>query len=123
MKIVLPVAVAAVVLLEAFNLKMSERAGLVYAAVFVVIVSGTGAYEAWSKKRGVLGWIVNILASVFGCFVAVGVLGFGMEAATARVQWAMAPQIQDYVVAAVGMSFIVIVSWLPIKLIDLVRPH
>jgi len=41
----------------------------------------------------------------------------------ARVQWAMAPQIQNDVVAAVGMSFIVIVPWLPIKLIDLFRPH
>jgi hypothetical protein len=122
-KIILPVAVAAMVLLEALNLKTSERAGLVYAVVFVFIVLGTGAYEAWSRKRGVPGWIVNILASAFGCFLAVGVLGFGMEAAIARVQWAMAPSIQNYVVAAVGTSFIVIVSWLPIKLIDLFRPH
>ena len=57
MKIILPIAVAATVLLEAFNLKTSERAGLIYALVFVFIVSGTGAHEAWSKKRGVLGFI------------------------------------------------------------------
>ena len=63
MKIILPLAVAAMVLLEMFNLKTSQRAGLVYALVFVFIVLGTGAYEAWSRKRGVLGFIVNILAS------------------------------------------------------------
>ena len=40
MKIILPVAVAATVLLKAFNLKTSERAGLVYAVVLVFIVLG-----------------------------------------------------------------------------------
>lgn len=123
MKIILPVAAAAIVLLEAFNLKTSEGAGLAYAVVLFFIVLGTGAYEAWSKKRGVLGWIVNILAAAFGCFLAIGVLGFGMEAAISRAQWSLLPQILNYVVAAVGTSFIVLVSWLPIKLIDLFRPH
>lgn len=122
MKIILPVAAAAIVLLEAFNLKTSEGAGLVYAVVLFFIVLGTGAYEAWSKKRGVLGWIVNILAAAFGCFLAIGVLGFGIEAAISRAQWAL-PQILNYVVAAAGTSSIVLVSWLPIKIIDLFRPH
>jgi hypothetical protein len=36
---------------------------------------------------------------------------------------ALAPQILNYVVAAVGTSFIVFVTWLPIKLVDLFRPH
>lgn len=27
-------------------------------------------YEAWTKRRGVLGWIVNIVSSLFGTFVA-----------------------------------------------------
>ena len=109
-------------LLEAFKLEASERAELIYAIAFVFIVLGTGAYEAWCKRRGVLGWIINILASAFGCFLAVGVLGFGMEAVISRVQWAIAPQVLNYVVAAVGTSFIVFGSWLPIKIIDLFRP-
>jgi hypothetical protein len=122
-KIILPAAVAATVLLEVFNLKTSEGAGLLYAIVFGLIVVGVGAYEAWSKKRGVLGWTTNILASAFGCFLAVGALGFGMEAAISRFQSAIVPQILNYVVAAVGTSFVVFGSWLPIKIIDLFRPH
>ncbi len=33
-------------------------------------VPAVGIHEAWTKKRGVLGWIVNIVVSFLGAFVA-----------------------------------------------------
>lgn len=38
--------------------------------VFLLVALIVGLYEAWSKKRGVLGWIVSIIAAVVG-----GILG------------------------------------------------
>ena len=40
--------------------------GFAYIAAALVV----GIYEAWTKKRGVLGWIVNIVVSFVGVFVA-----------------------------------------------------
>jgi hypothetical protein len=46
--------------------------------VFLTMLA-VGLYEAWSNKRGALGWIVNIVASLIGGFVAVGLGGMVME--------------------------------------------
>src|SRR3954466_8647609 len=32
-------------------------------------VPAVGMHEAWTKKRGVLGWIVNIVVSLLGAFL------------------------------------------------------
>ena len=37
---------------------------------FLVAALAVGIHEAWTKKRGVLGWIVNIVVSFFGAFLA-----------------------------------------------------
>ncbi|MDI1265018.1 MAG: hypothetical protein PS018_17345 [bacterium] len=115
------IAVAAALLLEAFDLNMNAGAGPIYAAIFVFIAVSVGACEAWRSRRGVVGWIVSITASALGCFLAIGLLGFGMEAVIARVQWAIPPQILNYVVAAVGTGFIVSGAWLPVKIVGLLR--
>jgi hypothetical protein len=36
------------------------------ALTFLVAALAVGIHEAWSKKRGVLGWIVSIVASLAG---------------------------------------------------------
>ena len=40
--------------------------GFTYIAAALVV----GIHEAWTKKRGVLGWIVNIVVSFVGVFLA-----------------------------------------------------
>src|SRR5690606_26424284 len=40
------------------------------ALVFFAAVLAVAIHEAWSNKRGVLGWIVNIPVSFVGAFVA-----------------------------------------------------
>ncbi|MEI7805125.1 MAG: hypothetical protein WCI56_07335 [Hyphomicrobiales bacterium] len=37
---------------------------------FLAAALAVGIHEAWTKKRGVLGWIVNIVVSLVGAFVA-----------------------------------------------------
>ena len=38
-------------------------------AVFVAALA-VAVHEAWTKRRGVLGWIINIISSFLGTFVA-----------------------------------------------------
>ena len=37
---------------------------------FLVAALAVGIHEAWTKKRGVLGWIVNIVVSFVGALLA-----------------------------------------------------
>ena len=37
---------------------------------YIAAALAVGVHEAWTKKRGVLGWIVNILVSFVGVLVA-----------------------------------------------------
>lgn len=123
MKIVLLVSITAMLVLEVVSRKFGASLFAIYALVLCLIVLAVGAYEAWSKKRGVLGWIANIVASAFGAFLAIPVLVFGMKIVVPRIESAIAPQILDYAVAAVGTSVLVILSWLPIRIVDLFRRH
>jgi hypothetical protein len=42
---------------------------------FLAAALAVGVHEAWTKKRGVLGWIVNIVVSFVGAFVAAPIGG------------------------------------------------
>jgi hypothetical protein len=45
-------------------------AGLVIAAATFAAALAIAVHEAWTKKRGVLGWTVNIVVSFLGAFFA-----------------------------------------------------
>ena len=49
----------------------SMTIGFAYLAAALAL----GMHEAWTQKRGVLGWIVNILVSLVGAFVAAPIGG------------------------------------------------
>lgn len=42
---------------------------------FIAAALAVGIHEAWTKRRGVLGWIVNIVVSCVGAFVAAPIVG------------------------------------------------
>ena len=44
----------------------------------LVAAPAVGIHEAWTKKRGVLGWIVNIVVSFVGAFLAAPLGGMVM---------------------------------------------
>lgn len=60
-------AVLTVMLLAAM-----EKALLVMLALFGV-VAAIGLYEAWSKKRGIVGWIVSVVTAIVGAVATMSV--------------------------------------------------
>lgn len=71
MKYILPIAVMGVLLLQwtgAIPLDSVGGAMVIAMAVFAGALA-VAVHEAWTRKRGLLGWIVNILASLVGAFL------------------------------------------------------
>src|SRR4029078_3018540 len=65
-------AVIGILLLQATGAIPRSSVGgpMTIALAFLVAAVALGIHEAWTRKRGVLGWIVSILVSLFGAFLA-----------------------------------------------------
>ncbi len=72
MKYIAPIAVIAIILLQLSGAvpKSSVGGPMTLALVFLGAALAVGIHEAWTNKRGVLGWIVNIPVSLVGAFLA-----------------------------------------------------
>ena len=72
MKYIVPIAVIGILLLQwTCSIPRSSVGGPMTIALAVFIAAlAVAIHEAWTKKRGVLGWIVNIVVSFVGAFVA-----------------------------------------------------
>ena len=79
MKIITLLAVMATLLLSVAMPNSSVGGPLTIMLILFLVMLAVGIHEAWLKKRGALGWIVNIVVSVIGGFVAVGFAGMAME--------------------------------------------
>lgn len=81
MRIIALIAVVGIVLLELGGAIPDSSVGgpLTLMLVFLLAMLAVGLYEAWSQGRGVLGWIVSVVASVVGGFLAVSMGGSVME--------------------------------------------
>ena len=81
MKYIAPIAVIAIVLLQLSGAVPNASVGgpLTLALVFFAAALAVGVHEAWSNKRGVLGWIVNIPVSLVGGFLGAEVGNLIME--------------------------------------------
>ena len=71
MKYIVPIAVIGVLLLQASGAIPQSSVGgaLTIALAFLLAALAVGIHEAWTKKRGVLGWIVNIVVSLVGALL------------------------------------------------------
>jgi hypothetical protein len=78
MKYIAPIAVIGILLLQWIGaIPLASVGGsLTIGLAYIVAALAVGIYEAWTKKRGVLGWIVNIAVSFAGVFVAAQLGGF-----------------------------------------------
>lgn len=80
MKYIAPVAVIAILLLQFSGAVPNSSVGgpLTLAVVFLGATLAVGINEAWSNRRGVLGWIVSIVVALIGGFLAaeIGNLAF-----------------------------------------------
>ena len=72
MKYIAPIAVIAIVLLQFSGAVPQSSVGgpIALAVVFLGAAVAVGIHEAWTKKRGVLGWIVSIVVALVGAFLA-----------------------------------------------------
>ena len=77
MKYIALIAVLGILLLQASGAIPIDSVGGSLTIGLALLVAGlaVGIHEAWTKRRGVLGWIVNVVVSVFGMFVAATVAG------------------------------------------------
>jgi hypothetical protein len=82
MPYILLLAVAGVLLLHGSGaIPLSSVGGpMVIALAVFVATFAVAIFEAWTKRRGVLGWIVNIVSSFVATFVAAQLGGLLMVA-------------------------------------------
>lgn len=72
MKYIVPVAVAGIILLQMSGAVPKSSVGGPMTIAFAIFLAALAVafHEAWTMRRGVLGWIANILAVIIGTFVA-----------------------------------------------------
>ena len=72
MKYIAPIAVIGILLLQwTGSIPLASVGGsLTIGLAYIVAALAVGIHEAWTQKRGVFGWIVNIVVSFVGVFVA-----------------------------------------------------
>jgi hypothetical protein len=125
LKIITLLAVMAMLLVDLFGSKSSVGGPITDLLVVFIVMLAVGIYEAWSRKRGALGWIVNIVAAVIGGFVAVSLAGMAMETILTQIRFqgrlATSHHPMRYI-AEVGMAiFTVLGSWLTLQIVNRFR--
>lgn len=127
MWIIMLITVAGVLLLDLTGAIPQSSVGgpmtIFFAAVLAMLAYGI--YEAWSNKRGVLGWIVSIVGSFFGGIVA-GLVG-------AEIMDLVLPHLHldgplatsqhplRYILPAVMMLFMLSGSWVALRIVNRFR--
>lgn len=88
---------------------------MVIALAFFAAALAVAIYEAWTKRRGVLGWIVNIVSSFVGTFVAAQIGGLIMVMILSPFMSASSLATSGGAVMAVSlvgtMAIVVLGSW------------
>jgi hypothetical protein len=118
-------AVAAMLLVEIFGSKASVGGSMSFMLVFVLVVLAVAIYEAWSNKRGAIGWMVNLFASVLGGLVAVALIAMAMDATLPYLHLegslASSQNPLKYVLVAAIAIVMVLGSWMPLWAVNRFR--
>ena len=110
-------AVIGILLLQATGAIPPSSVGgpLTIALAFLVAAVAVGIHEAWMKRRGVLGWIVNIVVSFFGAFLAAqiggGIVGIVFSLANPGTSLAAAGGPVMYAALAIVTVAVLLGSW------------
>jgi hypothetical protein len=80
---------------------------------YLVAALAVGLHEAWTTKRGVLGWIVNIVVSLVGAFVAapIGGMVLGLLLSDGSRSLAAAGGLRFSIALAGGMLVTLLGAW------------
>jgi uncharacterized membrane protein len=120
-------AVMAILLLEFSGAmpKSSVDGPLTIMLILLLAMLAVGLYEAWLKKRGALGWIVSIVASVIGGFLAVTFGGMAMEMILPRLHLEgslMSSQHPLLYILSAGMAILTVLgSWITLQIVNRFR--
>jgi uncharacterized membrane protein YeaQ/YmgE (transglycosylase-associated protein family) len=97
MKYIALVAVIAIILLQFSGAVPQASVGgpMTLALVFFAAVLAVAIHEAWSNKRGALGWIVNIPVSFVGAFVAAELGNLILNRYSCSSQWKGRSRLRD----------------------------
>lgn len=127
MKIIILLAVVAVLLLFLSGAISQSSVGgpLTLMLVFFLAMLAVGIHEAWLKKRGTLGWIVSIVVSIIGGFVAAGFGGLAMERILSLLHFegslASSQHPLLYILSAGMMIVTVFGSWIALQIVNRMR--
>jgi len=117
------IAVIAVLLLQFSDSVPQSSVGgpMTLALTFFVAALAAGIYDAWARKRGVVGWIVSIFAALVGGFVGASLGSMLME--TILMQVSLEGSLAEtrhplLYVGSAGMMLVTILgSWIALRIV------
>jgi hypothetical protein len=122
---ILSLAVLSILLLQGTRSIPTASVGgsLTIAFAFIAAALAVGIHEAWMHKRGVAGWIVNIVVSFLGAFVAAQIGGFLVvmllgSIATVQSSVAKAGEPVMSLALAGAMVATVLGAWAALRIVD-----
>jgi hypothetical protein len=125
MKTITLLAMMAMLVLQLSGPKSSVGGPLTIMLILFVAMLAVGIHEAWLNKRGALGWIVSIVASVNGGFVAVSFASMAMEMILPHLDLdgslASSQHPLAYVLNAAMAILTVLGSWITLQIVNRFR--
>jgi hypothetical protein len=127
MRIITVVSVIGIVLADVVGAIPRSSVGgpLTLLLMFFLAMLAVGLHEAWSNKRGVLGWIVSIVCSVIGGFAALSIGGLVMEEILPRLglngPLATSQHPMRYISPAIMMVVTLLGAWAALQLVNRFR--
>lgn len=124
MRYIALIAVITLLLLELSGAIPQSSVGgpMTIALVFFIAALAVGIHEAWSQKRGVLGWIVSIAASLAGAFLAasLGSMIMGTMLTLLNLEGSLAETRHPLLyVSLAGMMLLTLLgSWIALRIVD-----
>lgn len=122
------IAVAGIVLLQLSGAVPQSSVGgpLTLALGFFSAAIAVAIHEAWTQRRGVLGWIVNIIVAFLGSFVAAEVGNLLFEFILPRINLEGVPLAASgsyllYVGLAAMMLLMLSGAWLALQAVNFLR--
>ena len=93
--------------------------------LFFLAMLAVGFHDAWSNKRGVLGWIVSIVCAIIGGFLALALGSLVMEAILPLIKLdgplATSQHPMRYVAYAGMMALTLLGSWAALQIVNRFR--
>jgi hypothetical protein len=122
MRIIILIAVAAMLLLELTDALPKSSVGGPMTMLFMVLLAllAAGLYDAWSQRRGVGGWVASIVAALvgglFGSVVASAILGSVLSQLNLGEPLANSDHPLRYVASAGMMLLALLGAWIALQI-------